>query len=175
MHAAKLTYHQEFRVCSLFQPYTLKTLLRNRLAKDRIWTPPRLQKIRIQAVRYNCSRISGLLLLHLCQVLDPDGLFARRLPIAFTGLKASVILGFCQRRFDLSAIMRLVMQSWFGCSYTYKLLLLLLLLLLGLCKRRIIISAFAHHRPGDTRCLIGQSHRSDIRMARRCDTHHPGT
>jgi hypothetical protein len=98
MHAAKLTYHQEFRVCSLFQPYTLKTLLRNRLAKDRIWTPPRLQTIRIQAVRYNCSRISGLLLLHLYQVLDPDGLFARRLPIAFTGLKASVILGFCQRR-----------------------------------------------------------------------------
>jgi hypothetical protein len=45
--------------------------------KGCIWTPPRLQTIRIQAVRYDCSRISGLLLLHLCQVLDPDGLFAR--------------------------------------------------------------------------------------------------
>jgi imidazolonepropionase-like amidohydrolase len=32
---------------------------------DRIWTPPRLQTIRRQAVRYDCSRISGLVLLHL--------------------------------------------------------------------------------------------------------------
>jgi hypothetical protein len=30
-----------------------------------IWTPPRLQAIRLQAVRYDCSRISGLVLLHL--------------------------------------------------------------------------------------------------------------
>ena len=44
---------------------------------DRIWTPPRLQAIRFQAVRYDCSRISGLVLLHLLQALDPDGLFAR--------------------------------------------------------------------------------------------------
>jgi hypothetical protein len=65
-------------------------------------------------VRYDCSRISGLVLLHLFQVLDPDGLFARRLPIALTGSKASDIIGFHQRRFDLLAIMRLVMQSWFG-------------------------------------------------------------
>jgi hypothetical protein len=42
-----------------------------------IWTPPRLQAIRFQAVRYDCSRISGLVLLHLLQALDPDGLFAR--------------------------------------------------------------------------------------------------
>jgi hypothetical protein len=71
-------------------------------------------------VRYDCSRISGLIQLHLCQVLDPDGLFARRLPIAPTGLKASDILGFYQRRFDLLAIMRLVMQSWFGYSYVVQ-------------------------------------------------------
>lgn len=43
----------------------------------RIWTPPLLQTIRLQAVRYDCSRISGLVPRHLCQVLDPDGLFAR--------------------------------------------------------------------------------------------------
>ena len=48
-----------------------------RLLNERIWTPPRLQTIRLQAVRYDCSRISGLILLHLLQVLDPDGLFAR--------------------------------------------------------------------------------------------------
>jgi hypothetical protein len=48
-------------------------LLRN----VRIWTPPRLQTIRLQAVRFDCSRISGLVLMHLLQVLDPDGLFAR--------------------------------------------------------------------------------------------------
>ena len=42
-----------------------------------IWTPPRLQTIRFQAVRYDCSRISGLVLLHLLQVQDPDELFAR--------------------------------------------------------------------------------------------------
>lgn len=71
-------------------------------------------------MRYDCSRISGLVLLHLCQVLDPDGLFARRLPIASTGSRASDILGFCQRRFDLLAIMRLVMQSWFRYSYALQ-------------------------------------------------------
>jgi hypothetical protein len=46
-------------------------------AQVRIWTPPLLQTIRLQAVRYDCSRISGLELLHLLEVLDPDGLFAR--------------------------------------------------------------------------------------------------
>ena len=67
--------------------------------------------IRPQAVRYDCSRIFGLVLLHLLQVLDPDGLFARGFPIASTGSKASDIIGFHQRRFDLSAITRIVMQS----------------------------------------------------------------
>jgi hypothetical protein len=33
--------------------------------------------------------------------------------------KASDINGFHQRRFDLLAIMRLVMQSWFGYFYRY--------------------------------------------------------
>jgi len=44
-------------------------------------------------------------------MLDPDGLFARRLPIAFSAFSASTELGFCLRRFDLLAIKRLVLQS----------------------------------------------------------------
>jgi len=43
---------------------------------------------------------------------DHDGLFARQLPIALTGFSASDILGFCWRRFDLLAIERLALQSW---------------------------------------------------------------
>jgi len=45
-------------------------------------------------------------------MLDPDGLFAHWFPIAFSGYYASDILGFCQCRFDLLAIKRLVLQSW---------------------------------------------------------------
>jgi len=42
---------------------------------------------------------------------DHNGLFARRLPIAFPASKALDMLGFCQRRFDLFAIKRLALQS----------------------------------------------------------------
>jgi hypothetical protein len=37
-------------------------------------------------------------------VLDHNGLFARRFPIAFSGFYATDIFGFYQRRFDLLAI-----------------------------------------------------------------------
>ena len=37
-------------------------------------------------------------------VLDHNGLFARRFPIAFSGFSATDIFGFYQRRFDLLAI-----------------------------------------------------------------------
>ncbi len=43
-----------------------------------------------------------------------DGLFARRLPIALSDFYASDILGFCRHRFDLLAIKRLALQSWWG-------------------------------------------------------------
>src|ERR1035437_8448888 len=52
------------------------------------------------------------------KTLDPDGLFARWLPIGSAGYYASDILGFCQRRFDLLAIKRLVLQSSVICSFT---------------------------------------------------------
>jgi hypothetical protein len=42
----------------------------------RMRTPPHLETIRFQAVRCDFSRISGLVLLHLLQALDPDPLFA---------------------------------------------------------------------------------------------------
>jgi len=102
-------------------------------------------------------------------MLDPDGLFARGLPIASTGLEASDVFGFCQRRFDLLAIMRLVMQSWFGYSYVMS-----MLQLLSLRWRRVIIGASTHHCPRNPRCLVGQRHRSDVRVARGRDAHHPG-
>jgi hypothetical protein len=44
-------------------------------------------------------------------MLDPDGFFARQLPIAFSGFKPSDIHGFFWRRFDLLAIKRLTLQS----------------------------------------------------------------
>jgi hypothetical protein len=37
-------------------------------------------------------------------VSGPDGLFARRIPIAFTGFVLRDISGFFRRRFDLLAI-----------------------------------------------------------------------
>jgi hypothetical protein len=37
-------------------------------------------------------------------VLDHNGLFARRFPIAFSGYCAADLIGFYQRRFDLLAI-----------------------------------------------------------------------
>jgi hypothetical protein len=37
-------------------------------------------------------------------VLDHNGLFARRFPIAFSGFSATDLFGFNQRRFDLLAI-----------------------------------------------------------------------
>ena len=37
-------------------------------------------------------------------VLDHNGLFARRFPIAFSGFYAADLIGFYQRRFDLLAI-----------------------------------------------------------------------
>ena len=43
---------------------------------------------------------------------DHNGLFARQLPIAISASWALDILGFCQRRFDLLAIKRLALQSW---------------------------------------------------------------
>jgi len=53
--------------------------------------------------RVSCNHI-------YCRMLDPNGLFARRLPIAITGSKASDTLGFVRRRFDLLAIKRHVSQ-----------------------------------------------------------------
>jgi hypothetical protein len=70
-------------------PRFIRSLHRN----VRIWTPPRLQTTRSLAVGYDCSRISGLLLRHPFKMLDPNGLFARQLPIALTGFSASDILG----------------------------------------------------------------------------------
>ena len=64
-------------LASTFGPTSRARLLSVACTNFRIWTPPRLQTIRHQAVRYDCSRISGLVLLHLFQALDPDGLFAR--------------------------------------------------------------------------------------------------
>ena len=42
-------------------------LIERQLVKEskwRIWTPPRLQALRSLALRYDCSRISGLYLPH---------------------------------------------------------------------------------------------------------------
>jgi len=50
-------------------------------------------------------------------MLVPNGLFARRLPIAMTVSNTSEVDGFSWRRFDLLAIKRLIWQSWFGCSF----------------------------------------------------------
>ncbi|RAI61860.1 hypothetical protein DOZ80_31595, partial [Pseudomonas fluorescens] len=41
-----------------------------------------------------------------------DGLFARRLPIAFTYFTHLDVKGFCRRRFDRFAIARVASQSW---------------------------------------------------------------
>jgi hypothetical protein len=40
-----------------------------------------------------------------------DGLFARRLPIAFACFSHVAILGFCRRRFELCAIVQFASQS----------------------------------------------------------------
>ena len=41
-----------------------------------------------------------------------DGLFARRLPIAFTCFMHLDVKGFCRRRFNRFAIARVASQSW---------------------------------------------------------------
>ena len=41
-----------------------------------------------------------------------DGLFARRLPIAFSCFSHLDIRGFCRRRFDRFAIVQVASQSW---------------------------------------------------------------
>ena len=43
--------------------------------------------------------------------VDPDGLFARQLPIASACFSHVDILGFCRRRFDLFAIVWIALQS----------------------------------------------------------------
>jgi len=51
-------------------------------------------------------------------MLDPNGLFAHRPPIAMTGFRASDILGFVRCRFDLLAIKRHVSQPWLSSYVT---------------------------------------------------------
>jgi hypothetical protein len=94
-------------------------------------------------------------------MLDPDGLFARRLPIGLSCFSHLAIVGFCQRRFDLFAIVRLALQSWSVGSFTidsegfY-----------ALCMLRspvwFIIGAVPHHGPRDARRLVGHRHRRYI-------------
>ena len=49
----------------------------------------------------DCLRISGLSGPVTATMLDPDGLFARRLPTALSYSSYIAFHGFCQRRFDL--------------------------------------------------------------------------
>jgi hypothetical protein len=71
---------------------------------DRIWTPPHLL-----ALRFSGDEVRLLTYIRPHVDLDQprsghDGLFARQLPIALSGLMPADTLGFCQRRFDLFAI-----------------------------------------------------------------------
>jgi hypothetical protein len=45
-------------------------------------------------------------------MLDHDGLFARRLPFAFSCFSHLDVRGFCRRRFDRFAIAQVASQSW---------------------------------------------------------------
>ena len=63
-------------------------------------------------MRYDCSRISGLLFSIDFAMLGHDGLFARQFPIASSCISHLVLRGFYRRRFDLFAIVRLAVQSW---------------------------------------------------------------
>ena len=99
-----------FQAAPLRQPVSRSGL--RVLSNVRIWTPPCLQtrrcsgfEVRLHTYPVSCNHI-------YCRMLDPNGLFARRLPIAITGSKASDILGFVRRRFDLLAIKRHVSQPW---------------------------------------------------------------
>ena len=56
---------------------------------------------------------------------DHNGLFARQLPIGFPASKALDFVGFCWRRFDLLAIKRLALQSWWMISLVNPLRLFL--------------------------------------------------
>ena len=55
---------------------------------ERVWTPPRLQALCSITSRYDCLRVSGLIVMPSLSASDPDGLFARRLPIAYTSSNA---------------------------------------------------------------------------------------
>ena len=85
-------------------------------SNKRIWTPPHLQTFRA-LVEGSTAHVYPVSYYRISfEMLDPNGLFPRWLPIGSPGYDASVVVGFCQRRFDLLAIMRLVMQLWFGYS-----------------------------------------------------------
>jgi hypothetical protein len=78
-----------------------------------IWTPPQLPALRVFVRRGNdCSRISGLIVDLDQPRSGHDGLFARQLPIALSGLMPAAIPGFCWRRFDLFAIDSECSQPW---------------------------------------------------------------
>jgi hypothetical protein len=50
---------------------------------------------------------------------DHNGLFARWLPIASSGSKAAAVVGFCQRRFDLLAIIGMFRNRGWKLLFTY--------------------------------------------------------
>ncbi len=58
------------------------------IINGRVWTPPLLQASCSIACRYDCLRVSGLFADAVLWASDPDGLFAHRLPIAYTSSRA---------------------------------------------------------------------------------------
>ena len=124
----------------------------------RIWTPPHFASTpfsgdKVRLLTYIRPR---------CDLDQPrsghDGLFARRLLIAFSGFSPVDIPRLLRRRFDLFAILRSIRnrgdvfldQSGREASGGHAL--------------RFIIRSVPQHRPGDPRGLVGERRCCDVHM-----------
>ena len=87
-----------------------------------------------------------------------DGLFARRLLIALSGLSPSDSLRLFRRRFDLFAIFRSARNRGDG------LLDQLERTASGRHTLRFIVRSMPQHRPGDPGGLVGERRHCDVRM-----------
>ena len=101
-------------------------------------------------------------------VLDHNGLFARRFPIAFSGFYATDLCGFYQRRFDLFAI------NGLSCNRGWTLLLVKHFLpALSCYPVGLVIRTLRDHCPSNASSLVCQSDRRDILMPCTGNAHDP--
>ena len=133
-------------------------------ASGRVWTPPRLQALCSIASRYDCLRVSGLISDAVMWASDPDGLFARWLPNAYTSSRAPrpvrVFPASVQpvRHQTMCSAIVVVVSSISDVYIQFS------GSLAARCTHRIVGRLVMHHRPGNSCRFVGQRHGDDVRM-----------